>query len=98
MSCEPKTIDNQHREILILPKKYTWEGSTDEIRRGNRAVKLHFFCQSLLWYNSGKPRKRIRQLHHDLNKHKYNPQTTSHAYSFGMTFSEHINILASSIV
>ena len=42
--------------------------------------------------------KGIRKLHHDFNTQTYNRETSSQEDSFIMTFSEHSNALASTIV
>ena len=42
--------------------------------------------------------KRIRHIRHDVNKQKYNVQTTSHGDSFSVTFSDHSNGVVSTIV
>ena len=48
--------------------------------------------------NPTNEKKGIRQIHHNFNKQKSNRQKSSHEDYFSMTFSDHSNGLASTIV
>ena len=75
----------------------TGEVSTDEVIRGKIPGKPISYVEAYYKLTLTYDQKKIRQIHHDFNKQKYNRQTSYHGFYFSMTFSEHINGIASII-
>ena len=92
-----KILTTNTKEILVC-QQCAQETYLQINRKKKETRKIIYYVEAYYEITPTYENKRIRQLHHGFNQLKSNRQPSSLEYSLSVTFSEHINGIASTMV